>query len=65
MDYLYKACDPTILNLSVNKKGTFRIVGLQAQIIYIHHFRVCNLYVYFFVNSKVLLIIVCFLFDWV
>ena len=33
MDYVYKACNPTILNLSVVKKDKFRIVGLQAQII--------------------------------
>jgi len=33
-----KACNPTILNLSINKiKDKFRIVGLQAQIIYIRH----------------------------
>jgi len=38
MDYIYKACNPTILNLSINeKKDTFRIVGLQAQNIYIPH----------------------------
>ena len=38
MSYVYKACNPTILNLSINKKDEFKIVGLQAQIIYIHHF---------------------------
>jgi len=43
--------------------GQFRIVGLQAQIIYIRHFRVCNLYVYFFVTSAALLVIVRFLFE--
>jgi hypothetical protein len=43
--------------------GHFRIVGLQAQIIYIRHFRICNLYVYFFVTSAALLFIVCFLFE--
>jgi len=39
MNYVYKACNPTILNLSIDKKkDKFRIVGLQAQIIYIHHY---------------------------
>ena len=35
MNYVYKACNPTVLNLSINKiKDKFRIVGLQAQTIY-------------------------------
>jgi len=65
MDYVYEASNPTILNLSINLKKMFRIVGLQAQIIYIRHFRACNFYVYFFVTVTNLLIIVCFLSDWV
>jgi hypothetical protein len=31
-DYAYIACNPTILNLSINKKDKFRIVGLQARV---------------------------------
>ena len=35
MNYVYRACNPTILNLSINNiKDKFRIVGLQAQTIY-------------------------------
>jgi len=31
-NYVYKACNPTILNLSINYiKDKFRTVGLQAQ----------------------------------
>ena len=41
------------------------IFGLQAQIFYVRHFRACNLYVYFFVTSTGLLIIVWFSFTWV
>jgi len=38
MKYGYKACYPTILNLSISKiKDKFRIVGLQTQIIHIRH----------------------------
>jgi len=44
----------------LGKKDKFRIAGLQAQIIYIRHFRVCNLYVYIFVTSIGLLVIVWF-----
>jgi len=34
--YVYKACNPTILNLSISKKiYKLRIVGLQAQVKYI------------------------------
>ena len=61
MSYVYKACNPTILNyLYIKKKDKFRIVGLQAQIIYTRHFWICNLYV--FVTSTVFLIVVWFLF---
>jgi len=46
MNYVYEACNTTILNLSINKKkDKIRIVGLQTQIIDISHVRVCNFYV--------------------
>ena len=36
--YGYKACNPTILNLSINTiEDKFGIVGLQSQIIYIRN----------------------------
>jgi len=39
MNYVYNACNPTILKLSINKiKDNFRIVRLQAQITYIRCF---------------------------
>ena len=30
MNYVYKVCNPTILNLSIDKKDKIRIVGLQV-----------------------------------
>ena len=38
MNYIYETCNPQILKLSMNKKDKFRIIALQAQIIYIRHF---------------------------
>jgi len=60
--YVYKACNPTILNLSIVKEK-FRIVGLQAQINYIRWVWVWVyvLYVYFVVTSTVFCYGLCFI----
>jgi hypothetical protein len=47
--YVYKACNPTILNLSIVKEK-FRNVGLQAHINYIRWVCVYVLYMYFVVT---------------
>ena len=46
------------------RKDKFRIVGLQAQINYVRCVLVLLLYVYFVVTSTVLVVVVCFLFNW-
>jgi hypothetical protein len=58
-NYKYKACTPTILNLSINlRRDKFRIVRLEAQVNYIICVLGLLLYVYFVVTRKGLLVVV-------
>jgi hypothetical protein len=57
--YVYKVCNPTILNLSIVKEK-FRIVGLQAQINFIRWVCVYVLYVYFVVTRTGFLLLFVF-----
>jgi hypothetical protein len=65
-NYVYKACNPPILNFSIIKKIiNFELLDYRPKISYMLLLWVCYLYVYFVVTSTDFLVIVWFLFDWV